>query len=72
MDVENLIKLAKEDEALADKDTAHLTINLNKVVSKNLVPGLHIDTRELKDGVDIKLRLDDDVVIEKKCICVLV
>ena len=66
MDIEDLLKLAEEDKALADKDTAHLTINLNKVVSKNLVPGLHIDTRELKDGVEVKVRLDDGVVIEKK------
>ncbi|HEC81209.1 MAG TPA: SufBD protein [Thermoplasmatales archaeon] len=66
MEVKDLIKLAKEDEALRDKDTAHLTINLNKVVSKNLVPGLHIDTKELKDGVDIKVRLDDGVVLKKK------
>ena len=66
MKIEDLIKLAKEDESLADKDTAHLTINLNKVVSKNIVPGLHIDTKELKDGVEVKIKVDDDTVIDKK------
>jgi len=36
MEVDDLLKLAGEDEALKDRETAHLTINLNKVVSKNM------------------------------------
>mgnify|MGYP000100085473 CR=1 FL=1 len=66
MDINELLKLAEEDKALMDKDTAHLTINLNKVVSKNIVPGLHVDTKELKDSVEVKIKVDDGVVIEKK------
>jgi len=66
MNINELLKLAEEDKALMDKDTAHLTINLNKVVSKNIVPGLHVDTKELKDGVEVKIKVDDGVVIEKK------
>ena len=66
MDINELLKLAEEDKALTDKNTAHLTINLNKVISKNLVPGLHVDTKELKDSVEVKIKVDDGVVIEKK------
>jgi len=66
MGMDYLLKLAKEDEALKDKNTAHLTINLNKVVSKNIVPGLHIDTEETEDGVNVHLAVERGVVIEKK------
>ena len=66
MKVDELLRLANVDEALNDKGTAHLTINLNKVVSKNIVPGLHIDTRETKDGVDVNIVVDEGVVIEKQ------
>ena len=66
MKVDELLRLANVDESLNDKGTAHLTINLNKVVSKNIVPGLHIDTRETKDGVDVNIVVDEGVVIEKQ------
>jgi len=66
MEMDDLLKLVKEDEALKDKETAHLTINLNKVVSKNVVHGLMIEHRENPDGVDVKIRVDDGVVIPKQ------
>ena len=66
MEVDDLLKLAGEDEALKDRETAHLTINLNKVVSKNIVPGLHIDTEEMEDGVGVRVTVDEGVVIEKQ------
>jgi len=66
MEIDDLLKLAGEDEALKDKETAHLTINLNKVVSKNIVPGLHIDTEEIEDGINVKVIVDEGIVIEKK------
>jgi len=66
MEINELLQIANEDKILNDKGTAHMTINLNKVVSKNLVPGLHIDTEEMEDGVKAKIVVDEGVVIEKQ------
>ncbi|RLF35261.1 MAG: SufBD protein [Thermoplasmata archaeon] len=66
MEVDDLLKLIRGDLFLQDKKTAHLTINLNKVLSKNLVPGLHVDTKENKDGVDVKIKVDDNIRIKNK------
>ncbi len=48
-----------------DPGVARLTINENKVLEKNSVPGLGVEIQELEDGVDIKLFLEDNRVIEK-------
>jgi len=50
---------------LNDADTAHLTINENRVLTKNTVPGLEVEVNELPDGVDIKLILADNTSVEK-------
>ncbi len=66
MDVRGLYKLAGIDKVMKSSDVAHLSINLNRVISKNIVPGLHIDTEENKNGVNVKIKVDDNVVIEKQ------
>ncbi len=48
-----------------DPDVARLTINENKVLESNTVPGLTVEVKELTDGVDIKMELEDHRVIEK-------
>lgn len=48
-----------------DPNVARLTINENKVLESNTVPGLAVDVKELADGVDIKMELEDHRVIEK-------
>lgn len=48
-----------------DPNVARLTINENKVLESNTVPGLNVDVKELADGVDIKMELEDHRVIEK-------
>lgn len=49
----------------SDPNVARLTINENKVLESNTVPGLTVDVQELADGVDIKMHLEDNRVIEK-------
>ena len=48
-----------------DPNVARLTINENKVLESNTVPGLDVEVKELPDGVDIKMELEDHRVIEK-------
>lgn len=50
---------------LTDPEVAHLIINENKVLGMHAVPGLHVTVKELEDGVDIVLTLDDDVKVKK-------
>lgn len=54
-----------DPHSLKDPDTAHLVINHNEVLGMNSVPGLHIDVDKIEDGVDIKFKLDSNVIIKK-------
>jgi Fe-S cluster assembly scaffold protein SufB len=54
-----------DPDSLKNPDVAHLVINHNQVLGMNSVPGLHIDVNQIENGVDVKLRLDDDAVIAK-------
>lgn len=60
-----LYKESNLDPVLKDKDVAHLVINHNKVDSENSLPGLDVKTKELEDGVDVTITLQEGVNIEK-------
>lgn len=61
----NLAEIAKIDQVLKDKEVAHVMIDRNKVVSRNDIPGLKIETRETDEGVDVKLIVEEGKRIEK-------
>ena len=46
-------------------DVAHVEIHGNEVLGLHLVPGLHMETEEMEDGIRAKVRLDPGVRIEK-------
>jgi len=54
-----------DPHAMNDPETARLIINENKVLAENTVPGLEVEVKELVDGVDVKMVLAPDTVIEK-------
>lgn len=54
-----------DPNVLKDPEVAHLVINRNEVLGLNGVPGLHVDTRQLDDGVDIKLAVDENTIVKK-------
>lgn len=61
-----LLKYIKDSSAhKEDPNTAKLTIHGNQVVSGNLVDGLTVETEEQEQGVDVNLKLADNVKIEK-------
>ena len=64
-DLQTLVREARIDPALKDVETAHLVLNLNKVLGSRLVPGLEIDTTELGDGVKALIRVKPGVSIAK-------
>ncbi len=54
-----------DPHSLKDPDTAHLVINHNEVLGMNSVPGLHVDVDQIENGVDIKFKLDQNIVVKK-------
>lgn len=60
-----LTKAMIDHRTLEEKDRAYLFLNLNKVLNKQGVPGLHVDTTETEKGLDIKIRLEKNTKIEK-------
>jgi Fe-S cluster assembly scaffold protein SufB len=53
------------DNALQDKEIAHLVINHNRVVGSHLIPGLEADVEELRDGIRVHLKVTKDTMIKK-------
>jgi len=62
--MENIIKEAGISDVLNNEKIASLIINKDRVISKNTVPGLIVDTGEIKDGVKIDITLKDNVNID--------
>ena len=62
---EDFSKLAGIDDVLHDPETAHLMINLNKVLSRNDIPGIEIQTEELSDGVSVRMVVKRGIVVKK-------
>ncbi len=64
MGIEDLIKLANIHSAMQDSNTARLVINKDRIIDTNVVPGLIVDAKEIKDGVDINITLREDTTVE--------
>ncbi len=50
---------------IKDPGVARLVIDGNKVVGENSIKGLNVHVKELTDGVDVDIKLDDNCIIEK-------
>ena len=64
MGIEDLIKAANIHSAMQDSNTARLVINKDRIIDTNVVPGLIVDAKEIKDGVDINITLKEDTIVE--------
>ncbi|MCU0847532.1 MAG: SufD family Fe-S cluster assembly protein [Spirochaetes bacterium] len=53
-----------DPHSLKDPGVAHVTVNENRVLSSNTVPGLDVAVKELGDGVDIKMSLADGTIVK--------
>lgn len=54
-----------DHRTLEEKDRAYLFLNLNKILDKQGIPGLHVDTTETEKGLDVKIRLEKNTKVEK-------
>ena len=64
MEIEKIYEAAEIEGAISDPDVAHLIINKDEVVGLQSLPGLNVETEEIKDGVDISINLEEGTVIE--------
>ncbi|MGM0568330.1 MAG: SufB/SufD family protein [Elusimicrobiota bacterium] len=63
---QDLIRTTEEEEnILEDPQVAHLFISGNEVVGARDLPGLEVKTRQIEEGVDVKIKLNENVKIEK-------
>jgi len=53
-----------KDDIINREDVAHLFINHDKVVGIQAVPGLHIETEQIKDGLKIDVTLDEHTQVK--------
>jgi Fe-S cluster assembly scaffold protein SufB len=66
MGPENLIiEEAGISKILDDEKSASIIINKDQVTSKKTVPGLTVKTENIKNGINIKITLKDNTVIER-------
>lgn len=63
--IDDILKMAGLDGIKHDPKAPRLVINLNKVHQKIGVSGLDVETQEMEEGVDVRIRLKEGTVIEK-------
>lgn len=63
--INTLYDYTGSDPNLQDPETAHLSIDKNKILGMNAVPGLNIETEELDDGIRAHMIVDAGTVIKK-------
>ena len=51
-------------EIFSNSKVAHLVVHKNQVLGKHLVPGLEVEPKETKDGIDLKIRVLPDIKLE--------
>jgi hypothetical protein len=51
-------------EVFSNSKVAHLVVHKNQVLGKHLVPGLEVEPKETKDGIDLKIRVLPDSMLE--------
>ena len=56
--------IEQDPHTFTNPEVAHVTINENRVLASNTVDGLIVDVKELDDGVDIRMELEDNRVIK--------
>lgn len=64
MIVETLEKSGGERKLLESNKVASMVVAGNKILMKNLVDGIHVQAEETGAGVNVKLKIDDNVKME--------
>jgi len=65
MSEEILVEQAGISKIIEDERNASLIIDRDRIISKNTVSGLKVDTAKIKDGVKINIILENDINIDR-------
>jgi len=65
MSEEILVEQAGISKIIEDERNASLIIDRDRIISKNTVSGLKVDTAKIKDGVKINIFLENDINIDR-------
>ncbi|MBS3817929.1 SufD family Fe-S cluster assembly protein [bacterium] len=64
--VDQLFQYTQTDSSvLKDPEVAHVVLNQNKVLGQNTVPGLNVDLKEMKEGIQAFLTVEEGIHIPK-------
>jgi hypothetical protein len=65
MNIQDIYRAANLLSTIHDPDAPKLTINLNKVIDKQLVDGLEVEAENREDGVDVTINVLENTVIDR-------
>ncbi len=65
MEVDDLYEAAEIEDAISNPDVAHIAINKDEVVGENSVPGLSVEHDLIKNGVNVRVKVEEGAVIER-------
>lgn len=54
-----------DPNVLKDPEVAYIVLNQNKILGMHTVPGLEVNIKELKDGIDAVINVQDGAIIRK-------
>jgi Fe-S cluster assembly scaffold protein SufB len=54
-----------DSQVLKDPEVAYLVVHHNQVLGAHLIPGLKVEVKELEDGIDADIRLQEGTIVRK-------
>jgi Fe-S cluster assembly scaffold protein SufB len=54
-----------DSQVLQDPEVAYLVVHHNQVLGAQLVPGLQVEVKELEDGIEAAIRLQEGTIVKK-------
>jgi len=64
MKLNELLKIAREDRFLNNANVGHIVVILNDIFSKNTVEGLEIETKKIKNEINLDIRIKKQIKIK--------
>jgi hypothetical protein len=58
--------VGQDADVFADSDVAHVVIHQNEVIGAHLVPGLIVEPRQLPDGVELQIAVEQGARIDRQ------
>ncbi|MFP4400498.1 MAG: SufB/SufD family protein [Candidatus Woesearchaeota archaeon] len=60
-----IIKVANIHKETDDENTIKLIMNENRILASHTLPGVNVDAKETKNGIDVKIIVEEGIIVEK-------